>query len=471
MGEQFKNGYALLVGVNDNKVPNWALPEVKKDVRALESVLKHPDRCAYLDENVKAITGTEATRQGILDGLEWLQSRINADTSGNATAVIYYSGHGWRDTQVAPPAYYLVPYDMRADRIRSRALKIEDFAEEVGAVTPERLLVIFDCCHAGGMGVKDLEDAVATGYSKAAVETRMWTVNEGASPSAGTKSLEELAQGHGRAVLSSSQGKEVSFLRKDGKMSIFTYHLIEALTGHAQPQEGATEVLVSDVMGHVYRTVRESALRDHGQGQNPDYQVSGNFPVAMLLGGAGWSKDLTAPDPLDEPAAPRPEKPRRVINTGGGAFIGGSVSTGGGDFVGRDQVVHGDQVRGDQVAGDQISVGEISGGTGFTIGRGGQVEVSQGLGGDEIAAVFKALRQEVSRLPESPNKVMAQTAVDNLEAEGKKGTGANESNVEDWLKFLAQNVPDFFEVAVNTFINPVQGLSTVFQKIAQRMRG
>ncbi len=34
-------------------------------------------------------------------------------------------------------------------------------------------------------------------------------------------------------------------------MSIFTYHLVEALTGHAQPQEGAKEVLVSDVSNRI----------------------------------------------------------------------------------------------------------------------------------------------------------------------------------------------------------------------------
>ena len=41
MGERFKNGYALLIGVDENKVTNWALPDVIKDIQALETVLKH----------------------------------------------------------------------------------------------------------------------------------------------------------------------------------------------------------------------------------------------------------------------------------------------------------------------------------------------------------------------------------------------------------------------------------------------
>ena len=34
MAEQFTNGYALLIGVNENINPTWALPDVAKDVSA-----------------------------------------------------------------------------------------------------------------------------------------------------------------------------------------------------------------------------------------------------------------------------------------------------------------------------------------------------------------------------------------------------------------------------------------------------
>jgi hypothetical protein len=70
-------------------------------------------------------------------------------------------------------------------------------------------------------------------------------------------------------------------------MSIFTHHLVEALAGQATAALGAREVLVSDIMSHVYRTVPASARAQHGTEQVPDYVVTGNFPVALLLGGKG----------------------------------------------------------------------------------------------------------------------------------------------------------------------------------------
>ena len=126
-----------------------------KDITALSEVLAHPERCAYPAENIKTIVGPAATRQGIIDGLDWLEERLHADTSGNATAVIYYTGHGWRDKPATPR---LLPHPLRcAGDGRARPLlRAEDFAAEIAALQPKRLLVLLDCCHAGGMGVKEL---------------------------------------------------------------------------------------------------------------------------------------------------------------------------------------------------------------------------------------------------------------------------------------------------------------------------
>jgi uncharacterized caspase-like protein len=351
MSPAFTHGYALLIGVDANQVARWALPDVAKDITALSDVLAHPERCAYPAENIKTVVGPAATRQGILDGLGWLEERLRADTSANATAVIFYTGHGWRDTASASPAYYFIPYDVRENAIPARSLRAEDFAAEIAALRPKRLLVLLDCCHAGGMGVKDLAPGVevaATGFVGAAIPPGLLMTGEKVFFAAeGSKGLEQLAQGAGRAVLSSSQSEQRSCIRRDRTMSIFTYHLIEALTGHAQPAEGATEVLVSDVMGHVWRRVPASARADAGQDQQPDFQVSGNFPVALLLGGKGPAVSQTmhgagvqvGHDQTIQGDLVLGDKIGRQVKTDGGAYIEGNVRTGGGDFIDRNQII------------------------------------------------------------------------------------------------------------------------------------
>jgi len=297
----FDHGYALLIGVDTNAVPKWALPDVAKDIAALQAVLRHPERCAYPDEHIKTLTGEASTRQGILDGVDWLAERLQADAE--ATAVIYYTGHGWRDVSKTPADFYFIPYDVKDPGIQTRALRATDFAAEIAGMQPQRLLVILDCCHAGGMGVKEVTE-IPEGYVSAAPPPVLFMQSEPGGIAPGSKGLDSLAQGRGRAILSASTGEQSSYIRKDRRMSIFTYHLIEALSGHAQPLAGACEVLVSDVMSYVTRTVPVSAQQDYGHEQTPDYQVSGNFPVALLLGGKGLAKGEPAPAPETLDAVP-----------------------------------------------------------------------------------------------------------------------------------------------------------------------
>ena len=151
MPASFAHGYALLIGVDQNQVPGWELPPVAQDVAALHNVLAHPERCAYPPDHVRRVCGPDATLTGILDGLDWLQAAVQADPE--ATAVLYYSGHGWRDLS-APDHYYLVPYDAREDRLRFTALRAADLQARIAALRPQRLLVLLDCCHAAGLSVK-----------------------------------------------------------------------------------------------------------------------------------------------------------------------------------------------------------------------------------------------------------------------------------------------------------------------------
>lgn len=334
MAKKFTNGYALLISVDENSVPQWALPDVLKDVNALRDVLIHPQRCGYEPKKVRVIAGAKATRQGILDGLAWLADKLAADKSGNATALVYYTGHGWRDQNHVPPEFYFIPYDVKPTSIAARALAARDFAAEVAALQPKRLFVALDCCHAAGADVKDLTaigSAISSAAPVQAVLVNETDVPAGLTPTGG-KELSELALGAGRAILSSSQAAEKSWLRKDGSMSVFTYYLIEALTGHAQPVGGATEVLVSDVMSHVYRNVPKLVQTERNQPQHPDYQVSGNFPVALLLGGKGLTAGQAAPDPLQ---SPKPSARAIKITVGAGAAIVGdnNAAAGGGGVV------------------------------------------------------------------------------------------------------------------------------------------
>jgi len=488
MSEVFANGYAVVIGVDENQIERFALPTVAKDVQAVYDVLIHPERCAYKEENVKFIKGSEATRKNILDGLFWLQEQAAKDK--DATAVVYYSGHGMEDKDAGQ--YYLIPYDIRSiGRLRADAIKAEELTAEISAIDAERLLVILDCCHAEGMGVKDIDleatkapTVEASAFPIDLPDTKDvpdYTAEPGAS-----KDVSDLLDGEGRAVLNSSTGAQSSYIRKDGAMSLFTYHLIEALTGHAPHPDDATVVYVTDVMSWVTHEVKKSAARE-GRDQTPKMRTSGVFPVAQLIGGKGLAKGIgeVPPDPL----APLPQAGVSVqansvedsiiaggdvdAREGGINFGSGNVHIEG-PVAGRDIGHVGDVASGDKVGGDRIIVRDIIG-SGIGVGQGasGQVNTYSGDFRGANLNINSTLRDVMQTIGEMPNA--SEPAKKELEQLVLK---LNEmlKQVPISQQDMADDVADATQALINTAsdekpnVKIIQGMGTLLTQTAQSFK-
>ena len=263
----FADGFALLIGVNESKDPRLALPAVLNDVTALRDVLASPRYCAYPAEHVRMISGKKATRAAIMDGLGWLKQQVEAapDVS-NATALVYYSGYGGADTSTALPTTILAPYDFEREHSATSALPIYDFAQALADIRPKNLLVVLDCSHSGLMA---------------------------------EQITERIPKNQSFAILTSSHGDQQSYTRHDRSMSVFTYHLIEALLGQGQPA-GSPYVLISDVMSYVYRKTPETVHAESGQLQEPEFRLTANFAIGLLQGGQGAPETQAAQQAADE---------------------------------------------------------------------------------------------------------------------------------------------------------------------------
>ncbi|NEP73705.1 MAG: hypothetical protein F6K25_16045 [Okeania sp. SIO2G4] len=272
MYKTLSHNYALLIGVGNCKYPNWSLPTTVKDVQAIKSFLINPDLCGYIDnENyLRFLCNEQATKQNILDNLNWLQQQAKNDPE--ATILVYYSGHGWLDNSTQN--YYLIPHDTSPVKLQKTALPATEFNNALQQISAQKLLVIIDSCHAQGMAT--------------AKETDELELPENFSQTALPKNLiADLRKGTGRAVFTSSTGEESSWIRSDGKMSIYTDHFLEALHGGGN-KPGDKFVKVSNLMNYVGKTVPESA-QQLGRKQTPifDFSQIDDFPVALLCGGKG----------------------------------------------------------------------------------------------------------------------------------------------------------------------------------------
>lgn len=127
---------------------------------------------------------------------------------------------------------------------------------------------------------------------------------------------------------------------------------------------------------------------------------------------------------------------KRVIKTGGGAYIEGTVSTGGGDFVGRDQAK------------------------------------TTGLSAADIARMFEQIYALIEARPDigSEDKADLKTDVQELQAEVKKGDQADETFLSRRLRNIKRMAPDILEVVLATLTGPAAGLSQVAARVARRMK-
>ncbi len=135
---------ALLVGINDYR--EAPLRGCVNDVKDLQATLR--DLYQFQSENLRALLDKDATRQGIIDGLQWL-----AEGGGEeAVRVFHYAGHGHYvpdekggdEPDGADEA--LVPYDSAR-----KGFLIDDHLKELYGRFPKNgnLTIIMDCCHSG----------------------------------------------------------------------------------------------------------------------------------------------------------------------------------------------------------------------------------------------------------------------------------------------------------------------------------
>lgn len=199
MDKFFTSGHALIIGVGAD------LPNTVNDATGLADILKDSGRCAYPPENVLLLTNRAADRKGILEALDKL-AQISDE---NSTVIIYFSGHGYLATSSIGEAYFLIPYGYDLNRLSQTAISGSEFTAKLRNLKAKKLLLLLDCCHAGGIGeAKGLEMA------KAPIPPEALVI---------------LGEGSCRVIIASSQEDELSYSGKP--YSAFTLALIESLCG------------------------------------------------------------------------------------------------------------------------------------------------------------------------------------------------------------------------------------------------
>ena len=261
------NAHALIVGIAAY-THVAGLPEaVRNDARDIRDLLADPRRGGYPPGHITLLLDEQATRAGILAALTGLAARSDAGSS----VVIYISGHGARVTSGARAGEYILPVDCvfaSAEDLASTAISGAEFAAALRTIPARKVFVVFDCCHAGGIGrPKD-------GAAPQVPEVLQASLVKAGLPDG---YYERLAAGRGRAILSSSRDSEFSYVLPAAVNSLFTQHLLAGLRGGGIPREDGL-IRVFDLFEYVQPRV----TRDQ-PAQHPVFRadLEENFPIAL----------------------------------------------------------------------------------------------------------------------------------------------------------------------------------------------
>lgn len=251
--------YVLAIGINQYKNERYNLNYAYDDALSFVEELKLKGGEIYREINVTAVYNEEATKLGIIKGLD----EIKAKAQPEDVFVFYYAGHGTID-DTQNNKYFFVPTDVTqlygdSTQLVTKAISSDELKLHLSEIKAQKQLVLMDACHSGG-----------------AIET-LSTRSAGSEE----KAMIQLARAAGIVMIASSGSQQFSTEFTILKHGVFTYSLLEAMNGAGDNGDG--NITVSEIKQYMEESVPELTKKHGGSAQYPTGFIRGNnFPLGVV---------------------------------------------------------------------------------------------------------------------------------------------------------------------------------------------
>ncbi|MFK8009290.1 MAG: caspase family protein [Saprospiraceae bacterium] len=246
------NLYILAVGVGDYDDDKYDLDFPDDDAKAFVKVLEKQEGVLYNQVVAKLYTDKDATKDNILDGLDWLVK----ETTQRDVAMLFFAGHGVEDSR---GTFYYLPVDANENSKRRTCLMEADIQETVSVVTG-KIVVFMDACHSGSLMLASSSRRGNPDISR--------IVNE------------LIEAENGAVVFSSSTGRQSSLEDSRWGHGAFTKALVEGLDGKAQIPDEDGKITCKSL--DLYITNRVKQLTNGEQTPTTNYPPNvPDFPISI----------------------------------------------------------------------------------------------------------------------------------------------------------------------------------------------
>lgn len=234
-----RDKWALIVGISnfaDKKIPH--LKYSTKDARDFYNYLIKEGN--FAPDHVRLLLDEKATQRRIMSelGSKFLARMAKPDD----LVVLFFSTHGSPGQMDIRGKNYIVAYDSDPSDLFASGIEMQKIMDSIqGRVLTDRVLLVMDACHSGGVD-PNAKGIVRSGNFDAAA----------------------LAEGSGQLVICSSQTEEQSWESKRYENGVFTHNLLEGL--RSSPDKGLakafskTQELVRDEVQEDYPGARQTPV-------------------------------------------------------------------------------------------------------------------------------------------------------------------------------------------------------------------
>lgn len=196
--------YVLAVGVSKYQNPDYNLGLATKDAQDFASTMQSQKGKLYGDVVVRLLTDDKATKDDVLEGLDWLKQQVTSRDVG----IMFVAGHGMNDKL---GNYYFLPHNANPEQLMRTGVSQNDIKLTFASL-PGKTVFFVDTCYSGSV----LGSVRTSGFINDLASAENGAVVFAAS-SAGQSSQENAIWGNGaftKSVVEGLNGK--ADFRKNG---------------------------------------------------------------------------------------------------------------------------------------------------------------------------------------------------------------------------------------------------------------
>ncbi|MCH2234052.1 MAG: caspase family protein [Crocinitomicaceae bacterium] len=252
--------YILTLGINDYKNPSYNLNHSVNDAEAFGDILNERSSGLFNEIYIESLENGQVTKEGVETKLKELIEKITI----NDVFVFFYAGHGVLGESIASGEqdFFMVLHDLTnfyggKEVLNEKGFSAKELFDYSIDIQAQKQLYVIDACHSGG-----------------ALNTIAQRGNER------EKIIAQLARTSGTYFLTASQSQEYANEASGLEHGLFTYAILEALSG--DKGDFGNEVSVAEIKSYVEQRVPELTEEYHGTPQYPTgYAFGQDFPLVL----------------------------------------------------------------------------------------------------------------------------------------------------------------------------------------------